>query len=176
MKLTRGLTQIYTGDGKGKTTAAFGLALRAAGHGLRVGVIQFMKERVAEAGELRALAGIENIEVMRFGRSFIERPAPSHAEVAEGVARGLTLAREALIDGRYDVLILDEICTAVALGVADPDSVPALVKAKSVEQELVLTGRGATEEMIVAADLVTEMKAIKHPYDLGIPARKGIDY
>lgn len=176
MKLKKGLVQIYHGTGKGKTTAAFGLAFRAAGQGLNVCVIQFMKESFAEAGELKIAALIPNIDIYRFGPSFIDRPRPTNDEVTQRVNEGLELAEKAVKSGEYSLVILDEINVAIHLKVANAKDVVRIVKAKNPDVELVLTGRYPPTEVVDLADLVTEMKMVKHPFNLGIKARKGIDY
>lgn len=176
MKLEKGLIQVYHGAGKGKSTAAFGLAVRAAGQGLKVCILQFMKESVAEAGEVESVKQLKNIELHRFGSSFIDRPASSIAEIRERVGRGIFLAKEAVAGGKFDLVIMDEINVAIHLKVADLEAVMEVIAAKIPEVELVLTGRYPPAEILEAADLVTEMNLVKHPFDKGIAARKGIEY
>ena len=175
MPLERGLIQVYTGDGKGKTTAALGLALRAAGQGLRVYIAQFMKGW-PDYGELRALQSIHDITVEQFGRvAFVSRqnPDPEDGRLAqEGWRRSL----DALQGGKYDVVILDEVNVALDYGLLALPQVLQVLDAKPAHVELVLTGRGAHPEVVQRADLVTEMLAIKHPYDSGVDGRKGIEY
>ena len=175
MKLKRGLIQVYTGDGKGKTTAALGLALRAAGHDLQVYIIQFMKGW-PHYGELVSLQHLPNITLCQFGRpEFVDREHPDHEDVR--LAReALERARQIITSGDYDVVILDEVNVAVDYGLIGLDDLLALLEAKPDHVELVLTGRGAHPEIIKRADLVTEMLAIKHPYDVGIKGRRGIEY
>lgn len=175
MKLKQGLVQVYHGSGKGKSTAAFGLAIRAAGQGLRVCIIQFMKESVAKAGEVETVKKLDHIEVRRFGQSFVEGPSPSPEKVKEQVGKGIAFAREAVKHG-YDLVILDEINVAVHLGVADLNEVLKIIKEKAPGVELVLTGRYPPPQIIEAADLVTEMKLVKHPFEKGIKARRGIEF
>jgi len=170
-----GTVQLYTGDGKGKTTAAFGLALRAAGHGRRVLILQFMKgsERYGEVLAARRLAGVA---VEQYGRDdFVRRGAPT-AEDRRLAAAGMARARQAVASGDYDLVILDELNVAVAYGLVPEDDVLALIKGKAAALELVLTGREAPPALIEAADLVTEMKEIKHPYQRGVKAREGVEY
>lgn len=175
MRLERGLIQVYTGDGKGKTTAALGLALRAAGHGLRVYIIQFMKGW-PHYGELRALANHPYITLVQFGRpSFVNREHPDPEDIRcaqEAYQHSLDL----LVNGQYDVVILDEINVALDYGLISLEQVLALLNAKPPHVELVLTGRNADPKVIECADLVTEMREIKHPYRVGIEGRKGIEY
>lgn len=174
--LDKGIVQVYHGTGKGKTTAAFGLALRAAGHGLNVLIIQFMKESVVNAGEVEAVKRFENIELRRFGKSFLDRPVPSDEEIRADIRAGLILAKEAASGGERDLIILDEINVALHLNVAEIDRVMEVIALRDPAVELVLTGRYPPQAVIEAADLVTEMLMVKHPYDQGILAREGIDY
>jgi len=176
VKLEKGLVQIYHGTGKGKSTAAFGLAFRAAGQGLKVCVIQFMKATVEEAGEVKTAAMIDNIEVYRFGRSFIERPRPTNDEIIQRINEGLEFAERAVSSGKYSLVILDEINVALHLKVADVGDVIRVIKAKNPDVEMVLTGRYPPSGLIAVADLVTEMNMVKHPFEQGVKARKGIDY
>lgn len=171
-----GLVQVYTGDGKGKSTAAFGLAVRAAGHGLRVIIIQFMKEGAIETGESKALSQISGIELHRFGRSFIYSPKPTIEEVTDAVGLGIALAREILSGHNCDVLILDEIMAPIHHGAATLGQAIELIEMRPAAMELVLTGRNCPEEIIDRADLVTKMSVLKHPYEKGIAARRGIEY
>jgi cob(I)alamin adenosyltransferase len=175
MPLERGLIQIYTGEGKGKTTAALGLALRAAGHGLRVHIVQFMKGW-PHYGELAALKHQPNINLMQFGRAeFVDRnnPDPQDVRLAQEAWQH---SLDALRSGQYDMLILDEANVALDYGLLALEQVLKLLDAKPPHVELVLTGRGAHPAVVQRADLVTEMLAIKHPYTEGITARQGIDY
>jgi len=175
MPLEQGLIQVYTGDGKGKTTAALGLALRAAGHGLQVYIIQFMKGW-PDYGELAALQHQPNITLVQFGRpDFVDRDNPDPQDVRmaqEALRHGLDI----LSDGQYDVVILDEINVALDYGLLSLDQVLALLDARLPHVELVLTGRAAHPRIIERADLVTEMRSIKHPYAQGIHGRRGIEY
>jgi cob(I)alamin adenosyltransferase len=187
--LSKGLAQIYTGDGKGKTTAALGLALRAAGHGMKVLMIQFMKN-VRYYGELESAKRLAPLfEIIQKGRPctkpdaeclecrtcFVhpEKPAPEDVRAAR---EGLDLSFEILRKAEYDIVILDEILCAIKFGLISCDDVVRLVKAKPPNMELVLTGRDAPQQLIELADLVTEMRQMKHPYQHGITAREGIEY
>jgi cob(I)alamin adenosyltransferase len=174
-RLEKGLTQVYTGDGKGKTSAAFGLALRAIGRGLRVYVIQFIKGGF-DYGELHIMNKLPNFELKAFGRGrFITETPPKDVDVK--LAReAFELARNVVGSDEYDVVILDEINVALNLRLVDVDEVVDLVRKKPERVELVLTGRNAPPEVVEVADLVTEMKEIKHPYTKGVPPRKGIEY
>lgn len=168
----RGYVQVYTGDGKGKTTAALGLALRAAGAGLRVFIGQFVKGM--EYSELRALARFPEIEVRRYGRTcFIDRE-PEPEDIAAARA-GLAEARAETLSGRWDLVILDEANIATHFGLFPVEELLALMIAKPEGVELVITGRRADPAIIAAADLVTEMREVKHYYERGVQSRKGIE-
>ena len=171
----RGQIQIYTGDGKGKTTAALGLALRAAGHGYRTYFGQFLKARPSgERAAARKLGGL--ITFATFGRPGLlrlkDRPDPEDVRRAE---RGLALSRKAMLSGRYDLVVLDEVNAALYFGLLDLADVLAFLDEKPPSVELVLTGRRAPAALIRRAGLVTEMKAVKHYFDAGVPARRGIE-
>jgi cob(I)alamin adenosyltransferase len=174
----RGLVIVYTGKGKGKTTAALGIVLRAVGHGMKVGMIQFIKGEWYY-GELTSSKRLEpEFELVAAGKGFVgiiddDHPREDHQNAARAA---LGLAKEKLRSGGYQVLILDEINYAVKLGLISEDDVIDLIKSKPLEVTLVLTGNYASDAVIAAADLVTEMREIKHPYQQGIKAKKGIDF
>ncbi len=174
-KYRRGLVQIYTGNGKGKTTAAFGQALRAVGQGFRVCVIQFMKGR--KYGEfLAAERLLPNLTVRLSGLdSFVmrENPAPLDIELAK---QGFALAREAVASGDYEMVILDEINVAVDFKLIHVAELIDLIRTKPPAVDLILTGRNAPPEIIALADTVTEMRQIRHHYDAGVKERAGIEY
>jgi cob(I)alamin adenosyltransferase len=175
MRLEQGLIQVYTGDGKGKTTAALGLALRAAGHGLRVYIVQFMKGW-PHYGELTALQRQPNITLVQFGRpDFVDKhnPDPQDVELAQ---QALRHSLDVLLNGGYDVIILDEINVALDYALVSLEQVLSLIESKPPHVELLLTGRNARPEVLARADLVTEMREVKHPYATGLCARKGIEY
>lgn len=174
-RLEKGLTQVYTGNGKGKTTAAFGLALRAIGRGLQVYVVQFIKGGF-DYGELYVLKQLPNFKMAAFGRGkFITEMPPTEQDVK--LAReAFDLAQKVVRSGEYDVVVLDEVNVALNLRLIGVDEVVHLIKNKPKHVELILTGRYAPPEVIGVADLVTEMKEIKHPYTRGISPRKGIEY
>jgi cob(I)alamin adenosyltransferase len=174
-KFERGLIQVYTGNGKGKTSAAFGLALRAVGRGMRVFMIQFIKGGF-DYGELYVVDKLPNLTLKAFGRGKFVTEKPAGKEDVELAGQALALAEETIKGGRYDVVILDEVNVALSLKLISLEKVLRLIKEKPKHVELVLTGRDAPEEIIEAADLVTEMREIKHPYKKGLPARKGIEY
>ena len=174
-----GLVILHTGNGKGKTTAALGLALRAWGGGAKVLVLQFIKggQTSGELTALERLAALDapgKIELRQLGLGFSQKgddPAP-HKEAAR---TALVAAKEAL-DGTWDMVVLDEILYAVKFGLIEQADVEELIKSRSPEVHVVLTGRGASPELIGLADLVTEMGEIKHPYAQGIKARRWIEF
>ena len=172
----KGFVQIYTGNGKGKTTAALGLALRAAGAGKRTLLIQFMKSSFPynEYESLKSLS--EWIEVERFGADqfVIEKRKATENESKE-ISAGLLRAREAYKELSYDLVILDEVCVAVHFGAVIAENVVKLIHDKPPAVELILTGRYCPEAWYELADLVTEMKEIKHYYTQGVLSRPGID-
>jgi cob(I)alamin adenosyltransferase len=171
----KGYIQIYTGNGKGKTTAALGLALRAAGHGLRTVIIQFMKGWIdyGEIGGVKMLA--PRVELHQCGRdTFVNPKNPDQVDL-DLAKKGLALAEEAIRSKQADILILDEIVCTVSFNLIEEERILQLMKDKPVGMELILTGRGATEKMIEIADLVTEMRDIKHYYEEGVDARIGIE-
>ena len=169
-----GLVQIFTGDGKGKTSAALGTALRALGHNLKVHIVFFMKGGYPYS-ERQILAQLPNISFSSFGQDYFVDPNNIKPEEKEQARKGLDMAREVIHSSSYDVVILDEINIAVAWKLINVSEVLDLIKSKPSDLELILTGRYADQSLIDAADLVTEMRKIKHPYDCGIRARKGID-
>ena len=172
--MERGLVQVYTGNGKGKTTAALGLALRAAGNGLKVLIVQFMKGTAS--GELEAAQRLSPfLTIIKAGREgfiFKGEIDPVDLKLAE---EGFLLAKKAIEDREYDIVILDEINMAVDFGLIPLSDLLQLVDSKPVTVELVLTGRNAKPELLEKADLVTEMVERKHYYAKGVPARKGIE-
>lgn len=167
-----GLIQIYTGEGKGKTTAALGLALRASGRGFKVCFIQFCKGQTS--GEHLFIQKYPAFEIIVLGRSntFSAPDAVLKSEAQET----LKLAQEKMDSGEYDLIVLDEINIAIYRGFISLEEAQALLDKKPAKTELVLTGRYAHEELIKRADLVTEMKPIKHPYSQKVQARLGIEY
>jgi cob(I)alamin adenosyltransferase len=170
--LTKGYMQVYTGDGKGKTTAALGLALRALCAGGRVYFGQFMKGQ--DYSELKASRYFDNLTWVQFGDPSFVRGKPSKEDVARA-KRGLAQTEEALASGDYDVVILDEANTAMYCGLLSPEEVLGAVSRRSEQTEVVLTGRGAPAAITDAADLVTEMREVKHYYKAGVGARIGIE-
>jgi cob(I)alamin adenosyltransferase len=186
----KGIVQVYTGNGKGKTTTSLGLGFRAAGHGLRVCMVQFLKG-AHYLGELESARKVKNFKIFQFGA-----PCPWSKDMEKGIIRcgscrycftihdedrkkaqiGLDFAKEAVTSGDYDVVILDEANVAMSRGVLPVSDFLDVIKAKKPGVELVLTGRQAPKEIIEVADLVTEMREIKHPFSKGVEARVGIDF
>ena len=171
----KGYIQVYTGNGKGKTTASLGLAVLAAGHCLKTVIIQFMKGLI-DYGELKGVAMLSPLVTIHpAGRdTFVDRGSPDPEDVR--LARdGWELAKETILGGKADIVVLDEINCAVDFGLLPVGEVLDLLRRKPDGMEIVLTGRGAPEEIVAAADLVTEMRRIKHYYDKGIDARVGVE-
>ena len=169
-----GYVQVYTGDGKGKTTAAFGLAMRAAGRGLRVLVLQFMKANPS-CGEVVSAARL-GIGVEQVGLDHWVRKGEATVGDLRAAAAGFRRARGCVDGGEYDLVVLDELITAVFFELVAAGDVCALFAGKPAHVELVATGRGAPDEIVAAADLVTEMRPVKHYYDAGVGARQGIEH
>ena len=173
--LRQGLVQIFTGDGKGKTSAALGVVLRALGHGLRAFIVFFMKGDYPY-GEFGILPELPNVDVASFGFRYLTDPANIKPEEIEQAKQALSTAREAMLSGKYDLVVLDEVNIAAAWKLIEVDEVARLIREKPQNVDLILTGRYADAKLINIADLVTEMVKIKHPYDKGAPPRKGIEY
>lgn len=179
--LEKGLVEVYTGDGRGKTTAAFGLALRAAGQGNKVLIYQFLKPPSLDIGERFALQlGAVRIRVETLdepwdmSKSFNDKEtvARMKAAISEVLERIAQTAERRF----YDVLILDEIVFCLSKGLVELKDIKKVIERRDPAVEIVLTGRGASKDLIEMADLVTEMKNIKHPFDKGLPARRGIEF
>jgi cob(I)alamin adenosyltransferase len=174
MAAQKGLVHVYTGDGKGKTTAAIGLGIRAVGAGLRVHMIQFMKGR--RYSEIDALEKIPGFTVVQFGRDeFVSKKKPEQIDI-DLAQKGLAHAREILQKNTYDVVILDEINVALDYQLLSLADVLDLITKKPENMELVLTGRYAKPEVVQQADVASEILEIKHPFQKGILCRKGIDW
>ncbi len=173
-----GIVIVYTGNGKGKTTASLGIALRAVGHGLKVCMVQFIKGEW-HYGELDSLKKLEpNFELIVAGKGFIRIIDDDHdfGEHVSAAKTALDIVEQKMSLDTFDIIILDEINYAVHLGLLQLGEVMRLVKNRPKHLSLILTGNYACEEIILLADLVTEMKEIKHPYKKGIKAKKGIDF
>ncbi len=175
MKLEKGFIQVYTGNGKGKTTAALGLALRAVGRDMQVCMLQFLKGGGPYGEQLAAEKLAPNLTIIQTGTGdWCRKHNPTEADIR--LAReALSLAEKTLTEARYDLVILDEINNAVHYGLISVDDVLHLIAVKPDRVELVLTGRYADEKIITAADLVTEMREIKHYFKSGVAARIGIE-
>ena len=169
----RGCVQVYTGDGKGKTTAATGLAVRAVGAGMRVFIGQFIKGR--DSSEMKLLRErCPEIEVEQFGEGRFVRGKPSEEAIAKA-HHGIERLQKVLVSGKYDMVIADEANGALSAGVITMSELMSLVDLRPANVELIITGRSAPSDLIERADLVTEMKCIKHYFDAGIYARDGIE-
>lgn len=174
MSLKKGFIHVYTGNGKGKTTAAIGLGIRAIGNGLKVVMIQFMKGR--RYSELDGLQNIKNFMVVQFGRDeFVSKEKPEQIDI-DLARKGFIYAKEVIQKGAYDLVILDEVNVAVDFNLISLKEIIELLENKPVGLELVLTGRYASPEIIKHADIVSEILEIKHPYQKGVQSRKGIDW
>jgi len=174
MSLKNGFVHVYTGNGKGKTTAAIGLGVRAAGAGLRVIMIQFMKGR--RYSELDALQHLTNFMVVQFGRDeFVSKENPEQVDI-DLANKGLRYAKEVIQSNTYDVVILDEVNVALEYQLIALQDVLELVNNKPKNLELVCTGRYAPPELVKDADIVSEILEIKHPFQNGVVSRKGIDW
>lgn len=169
---------VYTGSGKGKTTAALGMALRAVGHGYKVLMVQFIKGEWFY-GELSSSSRLEpDFELVAAGKGFVgiiddDKPRNDHVAAAK---EALRISKEKIASGKYDIIILDEINYAVNLKLISADDVLELIKMKPKHTTLVLTGNHASDKVIEAADLVTEMREVKHPYKQGKKAKRGVDF
>jgi cob(I)alamin adenosyltransferase len=175
---SKGLVIVYTGDGKGKTTSALGMCIRAAGYKKKIKIIQFIKG-TWHYGELDGIKLLsEYVELEQMGKGFVgiiddKEDISTHIRAAQ-VALGR--AREEMLSGKYDILILDELNVALKLNLVKLEEVIDLIRSKPEKLHLVITGRNAHEQVIEAADLVTEMREIKHPFQKGILAQRGIDF
>ena len=178
-RLEKGLLQVYTGDGKGKTTAALGLSLRALGAGLNVAFIQFIKGSM-DSSELAMLSRLgPRFWLKRFAKEFspfsLGRGEPTE-EDRRAVAQAWKIAEQVIHSGRWDLVVLDEINNVLRFGLLEVEKLVDTLRSRPSHVEVVCTGRGAPARLIDAADLVTEFKCVKHPYEKGIGARKGIEY
>ena len=173
MSERKGLVIVNTGNGKGKTTAALGLAFRALGHGFRVLMVQFIKGSW-KYGELESAKKFENFTLIPMGRGFVSTDGKIAEEDRKAAGEALSYAQAHMKD--YDMVILDEVIYAIGFGLIDVKEVVNLIKEKPAGVHLVLTGRNAPEEILERADLVTEMREIKHPYQKGIKAQRGVEF
>jgi cob(I)alamin adenosyltransferase len=170
-----GLMHVYTGNGKGKSSAAFGLALRAWGQDLRVCIIQWIKS-TEYSGEFKAVSSLKGMEIRQFGAGRFfgnESPSPEDVRLAE---EGLEFAEQVLSSGDYNLVILDELNVAVHLKLLDPEEAARVLKGRAKGVEVVVTGRYAPSIFYEISDYITEFLAVKHPFEKGISARRGIEY
>ena len=168
----KGYVQVYTGNGKGKTTAAIGLTIRAIGAGLKVYVAQFIKN--GEYSEIKALKQFKNVKIEQFGRGCLIKGKPDFKDI-KLAKNGIRKVKDIILSNKFDIVILDEANVAVLLGILDEDDIIQVIKEKPENVELIITGRGKLEKVIELADLVTEMKEIKHYYNKNVEARTGIE-
>lgn len=174
-RLNHGYVQIYTGNGKGKTTAAIGQAVRAAGFGLKTFIVQFMKEYpYNELNSLKYLNEWITIEQIGGDKFVYKKELPDEKELAKA-KKGLQTAKEKMLSGEYDLIILDEAMVAIYFKLLKTDELIDFIKLKPENVELILTGRYCPDELIELADLITEMKEVKHYYQKGITSRRGIE-
>ena len=169
----QGYIQVYTGNGKGKTTAALGLALRASGHGFHTYIAQFMKGQ--KYGELKAIAAIPFITIEQFGKDTFIHIDQATADDIKQAEHGLIKAKRAMLSNKYKIVVLDEINVALFFKLLSINQVLEFIKAKPCSVELILTGRRVPAEIIELADLVTEMNEVKHYYQAGVLARDGVE-
>lgn len=172
---SQGLVMVFTGEGKGKTTAAIGTVIRAIGQGLKVYICFFMKGDYPY-GERETLSKLPNVSVVSFGQEEFVNPASPTAEQIDQARKALSASNEAILSGEYDLVVLDEVNVAAAFNLIKVEDLIRVIQDKPQKLDLILTGRKADPRIIQMADLVTEMLKIKHPYDEGIPGRKGIEY
>lgn len=175
VKRELGLVHVYTGNGKGKTTTALGLAFRATGRGMNVIMLQFLKPDGCY-GEHIAARRTENFTMLPMGADHMCGKTVPREVDEELTRRGLEKAEEVLCSGEYDMVILDEINNSLKFGLLTSDELIRMLDRRAPNTEVVLTGRGVPQEIIDYADLVTEMRLVKHPFDRGIDARMGIEY
>ncbi|MDH4028250.1 MAG: cob(I)yrinic acid a,c-diamide adenosyltransferase [Nitrospirota bacterium] len=175
--MAKGLIHVYTGEGKGKTTAAFGLAKRAAGHGRKVLILQFLKSRTGNSGEMLS-AKRTGITVIKFRDQTtpLFDPAVKLPELKAAISKAVSRTIKEIKSGSYDVAVLDEFNTVLSCGYATMKDAERIIEAKPEGLELIFTGRGAPAKLIDLADYVTEMRMIKHPFKNGVKARKGIEF
>lgn len=175
----QGLTLVFTGNGKGKTTAAVGLTVRAAGNRMRVFFLQFIKGQW-KSGERDVLRGLPGVDLEVTGRGFtiegLRNPRIPMEDHAAAAAHGWQVARQIVQKGEYDMVVLDELLGAIKAGLVPLEEVVELVRSKPAELHLVLTGRDAPAELVEVADLVSEIQPIKHPFERGIKAQRGIEF
>ncbi len=175
--MDKGLIHVYTGKGKGKTTAAVGLAMRAAGHGKKVLILQFLKSKTEDSGEITT-AKKSGIKVIKFKGQTppFFNPKVKLSELKKSVKEAIALSIKKIKSSNYDLIIMDEFNNLVSSGYVTIRDVKKIIKEKPEGLELVFTGRGASKELMKIADYATEMRMVKHPFNKGVKARKGIEY
>ncbi len=175
--MSKGLIHVYTGEGKGKTTAAVGLAVRAAGHGKRVLIHQFLKGGSLDSGEIVVLKKA-GVDVVTFNDQIspLFDPNVNLSDLDASVKRSIELTIDEMSSGSYDLVVLDEFNILLSSSLADMDDVMRIIDAKPDDLELVFTGRNAPDELISLADYATDIQVLKHPFDNGTKARKGIEF
>jgi cob(I)alamin adenosyltransferase len=167
---------LFTGDGKGKTTAALGMALRAAGHGMKSLVVQFVKSD-KETGELASVEDIPEIKIVQTGKGFVPDTETAEFQIHKQCAEsGLWTVQEALMTGTYQLVILDEICIAVSKNLLNEQQVLGVIEQAHANTIIVMTGRNASQGLVDVADTVTEMKCVKHGHRQNIQAQQGVEY
>lgn len=172
----KGLTVVFTGDGKGKTSAALGAVFRALGHGFNCKVIQFIKGSM-ETGELFLAQKLKpELEIVQTGKGFTWDKNTPESEHKEAAQKGLQMAKSDIASGNFQMVVLDEIFYALKAGLIDTAQIEEIISMKPDEMHLILTGRGAPQVIIDKADMVTNMDPVKHPMQKGIKAQKGLDY
>ncbi|MEI8175880.1 MAG: cob(I)yrinic acid a,c-diamide adenosyltransferase [Candidatus Omnitrophota bacterium] len=177
IKQKKGYLHIYTGTGKGKTTAALGLALRAAGSGYKVCFLQFFKDPRIPCGEAHALKKLgEKVFFKRFGIVHPDFKKTPTILLRRQIERALERTRRVIAGGTYDLIVLDEVLIGVSQGFIAEQTLLEMIETKMASAEIILTGRGASAALMDAADYVTDMKALKHPFSAGLKARRGIEF
>lgn len=175
--MKRGMVHIYTGDGKGKTTAAIGLAIRAAGHNKKVYILQFLKGRITGEREIADKLPMITFERANKSKKFVfQMNEREKEELISEISQTWDKLKKITRESKYEIIIIDEIMGAISNGLIGLEKVVELIKEKDSTKEIILTGRNAPEELIELADYVTEMRMVKHPYTENIPARKGIEF
>ena len=174
-RLKQGLIQVYTGDGKGKTTCALGLGFRAVGQGFKVFMVQFLKtEETGEVAAVRRLA--PDFTIQSFGIPGFPRLTDPDPQTRDAARQAFTMARQVILAGEHDLVILDEVNLSLTYGLVSLSEMLEVLRQRPAHVEVVLTGRGAPPELVEFADLVTEMRPLKHYFEAGIKARRGIEW
>jgi cob(I)alamin adenosyltransferase len=176
--LAKGYVHLITGEGPGKTTSALGISLRCLGHGMRICIVQFLKGKNDNAsfGEIKSLKHFKNLLIKQFGRgSFLQRNKVNPSDI-DMVNKGLKFALDKMMSKEYDLIILDEVNVALDYGLLEIEKVLSLIKSKPNNIELILTGRNAPDQLYAVADYIVVIHSLRHPFENGVQARKGIEY